>query len=152
VNSISSRPRIALILLDAGLRHGTANAAHELIRGAADQYEFIVISTALIEELRPQVTFIRIPAPSRPYSLRWLIFYCLAGLRLLFVRADLIHTMAPTPLVPNRVDLATVLFSQVAYYQMIGRATSVYERIKRVCASLIENRSPAQSFPSKRAT
>ena len=130
-----------MILLNAGLRHGIANAAHELIRGAADQYEFIVISTALIDELRPQVTFIRIPTPSRPYSLRWLMFYCLAGLRLLFVRADLIHTMAPTPLVPNRVDLATVLFSQVAYYQMIGRATNVYERIKRACASLIENRS-----------
>jgi hypothetical protein len=109
---------VVLILLDAGFRHGTANAAHELIREGADRYEFVVLSTRLVEELQPSVRFIRIPAPSGPYRLRWLIFFLLAGLRLLFIRADLVHALAPAPLVPNRIDIATVLSSQVAYYRV----------------------------------
>lgn len=129
------------MLFDAGLDYGTANAAHELIRQGSDRYKFVVMSTRLIEELQPLVEFIRIPAPDSPYNLRWLVFYLFAGLRLKFVRADLIHTMAPAPLVPNKVDLATVLFSQVAYYQVDGKAPGIWSRLSRVCTSWLENRA-----------
>jgi hypothetical protein len=103
-----------LVLLDGGARHGTANAAHELIRRGLSEFDFTVVSTRLIEELSSQVDFIRIPAPGGPYRLRWLVFYVLTGLRRAFVNADLVHALAPAPLLPGKVDLVTVLFSQVA--------------------------------------
>jgi glycosyltransferase involved in cell wall biosynthesis len=135
------RPRVALVLLDAGVNFGTANAVHELIRRAHDRYDFVVISTRLAEEMRPLAEFIEIPAPDSPFRMRWLVFHLLAGLRLAFVRADLIHTIAPAPLVPNRVDLATVMCSQVACYEADGRAHSQAERFARACATWIENRA-----------
>ena len=137
----SRRPRVALVLLDAGGRFGTANAAHELIRAGRDRYSFVVVSTRLADEMKLLAEFVKIPAPEVPFRLRWLVFYLLAGLRLAFLRADLVHTMAPTPLVPNRVDLATVLFSQVAYYQVDSKAHKLGERLARAWAAWIENRS-----------
>jgi glycosyltransferase involved in cell wall biosynthesis len=136
-----SRPRVALVLLDGGLRHGIANAAHELIRHGLKDYDFVVISTRLVEELQPLVEFIRIPAPAGPYRLRWLMFYVLAGLRAAFLHADLVHTMAPAPLLPNKVDLATVLFSQVAYYQVEGAVAGRWTRLARAFATWLENRA-----------
>jgi glycosyltransferase involved in cell wall biosynthesis len=136
-----SRPRVALVLLDGGFRHGTANAAHELIRHGLQEYDFVVISTRLVEELQPLVDYIRIPAPAGPYRLRWLVFYLLAGLRVARLRADLVHTMAPAPLLPNKVDLATVLFSQVAYYQVEGAVAGRRARLARALASWLENRA-----------
>jgi glycosyltransferase involved in cell wall biosynthesis len=141
MNKKRHRPRVVLVLLDGGLRHGTANAAHELIRAGLDHYDFVVISTGLIKELQPLVEFIRIPTPVSPYRLRWLVFYLLAGMRKWFVRSDLVHTMAPAPLLPGRVDLATVLFSQIAYYQVQGKASGPLNRIARACTRWIENRS-----------
>lgn len=135
------RPRVALVLLDAGMRHGTANAAHELIRRAHDRYQFVVISTRLLADVAPLAEFVRILAPAGPYRLRWLAFYALAGLRVALVRADLVHTFAPAPLVPNRVDLATVMCSQIGFYEAEGRAPSLPEAVARVCASCIENRA-----------
>ena len=49
--------------------------------------------------------------------------------------------MAPVPLVPNRVDLATVLFSQVAFYQAEGKVHKPGKRLARAWAAWIENRS-----------
>ena len=141
VRDINRKPRIAVILMDAGVRHGTANAVHELIRRAQDKYRFIVISTRLTEEMRPLAEFLPIPAPNGPFRLRWMIFFVLAGLRLASARADLIHTIAPAPLVPNRVDLATVMCSQAAYYQAAGRAQSAGDWLARLCATWIENHS-----------
>lgn len=135
------RPRILLVLLDGGARHGTANAAHELIRRGLSEFDFTVVSTRLIEELSSQVDFIRIPAPGGPYRLRWLVFYVLTGLRRAFVNADLVHALAPAPLLPGKVDLVTVLFSQVAYYQTESQPGGFTERAARWFATRLENRA-----------
>lgn len=141
MNTRVSRPRILLVLLDGGLRHGTANAAHELIRRGLPDFEFTVLSTRLIHELQEQTEFIRIPAPAGPYRLRWLIFYLLAGFRKRFIEADLVHTLAPAPLLPGKVDLVTVLFSQVAYYQVETRPTGWIDAMARTFSAWLENRS-----------
>jgi glycosyltransferase involved in cell wall biosynthesis len=133
------KPRVALILLDAGVRHGTAHAAHELIRRARDTYDFAVISTRLAAEMRPLAEFLPVPAPRGPFRLRWLAFYLFAGMRLASARADLVHTLAPAPLVPNRVDLATIMCSQVAYYEAEERVGGAGEWLARLCAAWIEN-------------
>jgi glycosyltransferase involved in cell wall biosynthesis len=125
------RPRVALVLLDAGSRSGTGNAAHELVRRGRADFDFTVVSTRLVEELRPLVEWRRVPAPSRPFRLRWLAFYLLAGLRLRGLRTDLVHTLAPAPLVPNRIDLATVLFSQAAFFESAAKPRDLRERLAR---------------------
>lgn len=141
VDPRSSKPRILLVLLDAGMRHGTANAAHHLIRQGLPEFGFTVMSTRLVAELQERVTFIRIPSPAGPYRLRWLVFYLLAGLRRAFVDADLVHVLAPAPLLPGKADLVTVLFSQVAYYQVATETSGPQERLARKISAWLENRS-----------
>jgi glycosyltransferase involved in cell wall biosynthesis len=135
------RPRVALVLLDAGSRSGTGNAAHELVRRGHAHFDFLVVSTRLVEELRALAEWRRVPAPSRPFRLRWLVFYLLAGLRLRALRADLIHTLAPAPLVPNRIDLATVLFSQAAFFENGAKPGSTLEGLARSFSVGLEHRA-----------
>jgi glycosyltransferase involved in cell wall biosynthesis len=135
------RPRIALVLLDAGSRSGTGNAAHELVRRGRAQFDFAVVSTRLVEELQPVAEWVEVPAPARPFRLRWLSFYLLAGLRLRGLRADLVHTLAPAPLVPNRVDLATVLFSQAAFFEDAPEPAGPVERLARAFSVGLEHRA-----------
>jgi len=140
-NPRSSKPRILLVLLDAGLRHGTANAAHQLVREGLPDFDFTVLSTRLAAELRARVNFIRIPAPAGPYRVRWLVFYLLAGLRRAFIGADLVHTLAPAPLLPGKADLVTVLFSQIAYYRVATETSGPLERVARKLSAALQNRS-----------
>jgi glycosyltransferase involved in cell wall biosynthesis len=135
------RPRIALVLLDAGSRSGTGNAAHELIRRGRGSFDFVVVSTRLAEEIRPLAELCRIAAPSGPFRLRWLAFYLLAGLRLRGLEADLVHTLAPAPLVPNCVDLATVLFSQAAFFEHRPEPAGVLDRLARSFSVGLEHRA-----------
>lgn len=135
------RPRIALVLIDAGSRSGTGNAAHELLRRGHAAYDFVVVSTRLAEEVRPFAELRKIPAPYGPFRLRWLVFYLLAGLRLRGIDADLVHTLAPAPLVPNRVDLATVLFSQAAFFEHRPKPTGLLDRLARSFSVGLEHRA-----------
>jgi glycosyltransferase involved in cell wall biosynthesis len=90
----------------------------ELVRRIHDRYEVVVLSIDLAEPLRELVEWRRIPAPSRPAALRFLVFYMLAGLRLLPLRADLVQTLGA--IVPNRVDLASVHFCNAGYIEAAG--------------------------------
>jgi glycosyltransferase involved in cell wall biosynthesis len=89
-----------------------------VIREGRDRFDFTVVSMDLGEDLRPLVDWRRMPPPRlNSFRLGWAAFFARGGRRLARLDADLVHTVGPMPVVPNRVDLNTVTFCQAAYAQ-----------------------------------
>jgi len=97
---------------------GMDRAVSELLRRASDQFEFHVISTELSDALRPLVTWHRLRIPRRPFPLRYVTFYVVAGVRLRWLRVDVVHTLGA--IVPNRVDVATVHACHAGFVRATG--------------------------------
>lgn len=111
-----NRPRIALV----GWRLGSE--FESLIKQGHQRFRYVVVSIALPEEIRPLVEWHRIPFFKWPsFRARWLIFFVLAGFRIMRARADLVHTIGPTPIVPNRVQLNTVTYCHAAFREATAK-------------------------------
>jgi UDP-glucose:(heptosyl)LPS alpha-1,3-glucosyltransferase len=94
-----------------------------LIKQGHDRFRYVVVSMALSEEVRPLVEWHRIPCLRWPsFRLRWVVFFILGGLRLMRLRADLVHTVGPTPIVPNYVDLNTVTYCHAEFQEATAGA------------------------------
>lgn len=108
------KPRVALVahgVHDAG---GMERACTELIRHTADDFDFVVVSAVLQEDLRPLVRkWERIRVPMRPISMKFPAFWVLASCRLRDLRVDLIHTVGA--IVWPRADVAGVHFCTAGY-------------------------------------
>jgi glycosyltransferase involved in cell wall biosynthesis len=105
-----TRPRIALV----GWRLG--GELERVIREGRERFDFTVVSMDLAPELRPLVDWRRLPPPPRgSFRLGWASFFLRGGLRVARLDADLVHTVGPMPVVPNRVTLNTVTFCHAAY-------------------------------------
>lgn len=104
------KPRVAFV----GWRLG--GELERVIEQGRDRFDFTVVSMDLHESLRPLVDWRRMPRPRfGSFRLGWAAFFALGGLRLARLDADLVHTVGPMPVVPNRVDLNTVTFCHAAY-------------------------------------
>ena len=88
----------------------------EAIRQGHERFDYVVISMALDPRCARSSngTGSRCSDGTRSGS-DGSIFYVVAGLRVSRAGADLVHTVGPTPVVPNRVDLNTVTFCHAAY-------------------------------------
>ena len=107
-----SRPRVALV----GWRLGSE--LERVIEQGADRFDYVVVSMDLHERLRPLVEWHRMPLPKlNSFRVGWAEFFARAGVRLGRLRADLVHTVGPMPIVPNRVDLNTVTFCHAAFHE-----------------------------------
>jgi glycosyltransferase involved in cell wall biosynthesis len=105
-----SKPRVAFV----GWRLG--GELERVIEQGRDRFDFSVVSMDLDESVRPLVDWHRMPRPRfDSFRLGWAAFFALGGLRVRRLDADLIHTVGPMPVVPNRVDLNTVTFCHAAY-------------------------------------
>jgi UDP-glucose:(heptosyl)LPS alpha-1,3-glucosyltransferase len=103
----------------------------ELIRRVHQDYRLVVISSELAPDLRPLVTWQRVPTPRRPFPLRFSSFFILAGLRLAVSRAGVIHTMGA--IVPNRVEVAGVHFCHAGFRRATGsRAPTGLRPLRRL--------------------
>jgi glycosyltransferase involved in cell wall biosynthesis len=108
-----NQPRIALV----GWRLG--GEFESLIKQGHECFRYVVVSMVLPEEIRPLVEWHRIPLLKWPsFRLRWLVFFLLGGLRIMRLRADLVHTIGPTPIVPNHVDLNSVTYCHAAFREV----------------------------------
>jgi len=116
------RPRVALVAHGIHDHGGMERAFAELVRRVHRDYEVVVLSTDLGEELRDLVDWRRIPAPSRPAPLRFAVFYAVGAVQLARTPADLVHTLGA--IVPNRADLAGVHFCAAGYHRSVGRLTA----------------------------
>jgi UDP-glucose:(heptosyl)LPS alpha-1,3-glucosyltransferase len=113
---------------------GMERAFYQLVRALHEDYRISVFSLQLAPELRPLVEWKRIWLPRRPIPLMFVLFYVLAGVRLAARRFDLVHTMGA--IVPNRADLATVQFCQVAFVEQTGSLASDAPPLRRLNTSL----------------
>lgn len=109
------RPTVALVAHDVHDRGGMEQTFAELVRRGGRATRFVVVSATLAEDLRPLVEWRRVPAPRRPFPLKFCWFFLAGGLRARGVRADLVHTMGA--IVPNRADLASVQFCHAAFVE-----------------------------------
>jgi len=110
--SAARRPRIAIV----GWRLG--GELERVIEQGAGRFSYVVVSMDLDEALRPLVEWHRMPLPKlNSFRLGWGAFFALGGLRLARLHADLVHTVGPMPIVPNRVDLNTVTFCHAAFHE-----------------------------------
>jgi glycosyltransferase involved in cell wall biosynthesis len=108
----AGRPRIAIV----GWRLG--GELERAIQEGSERFSYVVASMTLPAELRSLVEWHRIPLLKwNSFRLRWAIFFILGSLRLARIDADLVHTVGPTPIVPNRVDLNTVTFCHAAFHE-----------------------------------
>jgi glycosyltransferase involved in cell wall biosynthesis len=105
-----TRPRVALV----GWRLG--GEFEHVIREGRDRFDFTVVAMDLDEDLRPLVDWRPMPRPRlNSFRLGWAVFFGRGGRQVARVEADLVHTVGPMPVVPNRVDLNTVTFCHAAY-------------------------------------
>jgi glycosyltransferase involved in cell wall biosynthesis len=105
-------PRIAIVAWKLGAELERA------IEDGSGRFSFVVVSMLLSERLRELVEWHRMPLLRlSSFRLEWATFYMLAGARLARIEADLVHTIGPTPIIPNRVDLNTVTFCHAAYHE-----------------------------------
>jgi glycosyltransferase involved in cell wall biosynthesis len=111
---------VTLVAHDVHDDGGMERVQAELLRRAGSRVAFTVVSTRLAPDLRHRVVrWQRIPAPRRPFPLRFAAFYVLAGLRLRRRTDQLVHTCGA--IVPNRVDLATVHLCHAGLTAAMGR-------------------------------
>lgn len=110
------RPRVALVAWDAGPAGTPIGMSADIVTAGRERFDFVVISSSLDPALAPLVTWRRARTPESPFRARWAVFYATAAIQVARARADVVHTIAPAPLIPNRVDLATVNFCHAGFH------------------------------------
>lgn len=131
------KPVVALVAHEIHDRGGMERALAELIKGAHQRYRFIVVSIDLDPDLLPLVEWRRIRVPRRPFPLRFVLFFLLAGRRLRSIDVDIVHTLGA--IVPGKADVATVQFCHAAFQAQTAHLppaaqTSPARRLNRLVA------------------
>ena len=119
----------------------------ELVRHAAHRVEFLVVSSVLQDDLRPLVTWRRVPTPRAPAPLRFVLFWLIAGARLARLRSDGLHTLGA--ITWSRADLVTVQFCHAAYAETATRLephTSTIRRLNTVLHAALALRAERFCF------
>jgi glycosyltransferase involved in cell wall biosynthesis len=105
-------PTVVLVAHEVHERGGMERVTAELLRHLAPQRRIVVVAREVDPSLRPLVEWRRVRVPGRPFPLKFLAFWLVAGWTLRRTEG-LTHTLGAV--VPNRVDLATVHFLHAAY-------------------------------------
>ena len=112
-------PVVALVANDIHERGGMERACAELIRRGCDKVDFIVVAADLAPELRPLVRrWVYLPVPKRPFPMKFLLFWLLAGRALRRLDVDLVHTVGA--ILPNRSDVASIHFCHAGFLAATG--------------------------------
>jgi len=114
---------------DVGAPGGHQGLPSDIALAGAGRFDFVAVSRSLQPELASTVEWLRVRAPTAPFRLRWLGFYLAGAPQVARARADVVHTFAPAPLVPNRVDLATVNFCHAGFHEAGGSAGRLTSRM-----------------------
>ncbi len=113
------RPRIAVVAHRVDDSGGMERVHAEVVRRLLDRYRFTIVASNVADDLRGRVDWLRVPLPSKPIPLRFLLFYGLGALQLRRARTDLVHVCGA--LVPNRADVASVHFCHAGFAAASGR-------------------------------
>lgn len=115
------KPHVALVAWRIASPDLPAGHLARIVERASERVDFTVVCTELAPELRPLVRWRRVPRVGAAWGrLPWAVFFATAWARLRGVRADLVHTVGPAPLLPGRVDLASVGYCHSLYHGAVG--------------------------------
>ena len=109
------RARIALFTVALG----GDRTQRALISLALRRFDLVVYADRVHPDLAELVEWRRVPAAQltpRP-RLSWGTYFAAGAARRVGLRADLVHTWSPFPLIPGKIDLATITFSHAAYHE-----------------------------------
>lgn len=132
------RPRVALVTWDVGPPGTHIGLPAEIVLAGRHRFDFVVVSSTLLPELQPLVEWRRAPSPASPFRLRWAVFYATGAVQVARARADVVHTRAPAPLVPNRVDIASVNFCHAGFHEAARPEGGVGSRAARAATLGLE--------------
>ena len=119
VPTMRAVPVVALVAHDVHDHGGMERACAELIRRGSDKVDFIVVAAELAPDLRPLVRrWVHVRIPARPFPLKFLLFWFLAGRAIRRLDVDLVHTVGA--IVPNRVDIAAIHHCHAAQRIALG--------------------------------
>jgi len=117
----SRKPRVALVTWTVGHPDDTtASVFSQIVIRGQGRFDFTIVSASLHPEIRPLVEWRLAPAPKSPFRLHWAVFFATAAARLRGAEADLVHTWGPAPMIPNRIDIASVNMLQAGYHAASG--------------------------------
>jgi glycosyltransferase involved in cell wall biosynthesis len=108
----SSRPTVALVAMTLP---GVSSPLAELVTPNRERFRFVGVASSVPPPDRHLLEWHRIPRVPGPLRLRWANFFIRASLCLRRQQVDLIHVLGPSPLVAQRVDLATITFHWAGY-------------------------------------
>jgi glycosyltransferase involved in cell wall biosynthesis len=107
-------PVVALVAHDIHDNGGMERVCAELIRRSSGRVQLLVVAASLAPDLRPLVRrWVHVRVPSRPFPLKFLLFWILAGRAVRRLDVDLVHTVGA--IVPNRVDIASIHFCHAGF-------------------------------------
>jgi UDP-glucose:(heptosyl)LPS alpha-1,3-glucosyltransferase len=90
-----------------------------VLRGTG-RFDFTIVSRSCHPEVRRLAEWRRVRVPDKPFRVRWGAFFLAAPAQLRRARADLIHSWGAAPVVPTRVDLASLAMLQAGYHAAAG--------------------------------
>ncbi len=133
-NGGGDRARIGIVAHGVHEDGGQERAAAELVRRLHADYDLVVFASELDPELRPLVTWKRVPAPRRPAPARFALFYLLASARVAACRLDLLHAVGAV--VPQRLGVVSVPCCHTAFREMTRRSRSGAPSLRRLNTAL----------------
>lgn len=134
---VGRRPTVVLVAHNVDDDNGTGRVCAQLLREAAVEFDFTVVSAVLGEHLRPFVSkWCKVEVPERPFALRFAVFWLRAS-RLLRSLGDHDIVQSVGAIVSVPVDVAAVHFCSTAYVASEGRlAPRTASRLRRVNAAI----------------
>jgi UDP-glucose:(heptosyl)LPS alpha-1,3-glucosyltransferase len=118
----AERQRVILIAHDVEDRGGMERSLVENVRGGMADVDFCVVSSTLEPGLRDEVEWKRVPAPRRPFLLKFAAFYLLGAAQV--ARAGRGLRQSTGAIVPNRTDIAVIHFCHAGYLAAAGRTAA----------------------------
>lgn len=113
------RPHVVVVSHDIQNFGGMSTILNESIKRITADYDVSVVSTSISDALQDDVTWIRVRVPRRPFILRFVLFFCIAAIKVRRLRPDLVHSVGA--IIPNRVDAVSVFHCHAGVLDRVGR-------------------------------
>ena len=109
----AKRPKIGIVAHNITEIGGMERVLTELITRLQEDFSVCVFASEFTIKVGPNVEFIKIPVPQKPFPLKYLLFAILGLWKIRKHKTDLLHTTGA--IVFNRCDISTVHFCYTGY-------------------------------------
>ena len=109
----AKRPKIGIVAHNITEIGGMERVLTELITRLQEDFSVRVFASEFTIKVGPNVEFIKIPVPQKPFPLKYLLFAILGSWIISKHKTDLLHTTGA--IILNRCDISTVHFCYTSY-------------------------------------